>query len=167
MKKFLSILLAAVALTSMVEGSGKSSALYIGLHAEGEEHDGPRMVRPNAIDGKTHYFRVTPELVTRHFSAFRAFVAEDGASYGAVLQMNDEGQRAMALLCSTSQGKLARTIVNGKALDIIRIDSAGDDGNFVIWGGLDANDLKLFSQKLKRLDSGLPGEGSKKGKKSR
>jgi hypothetical protein len=94
-------------------------------------------------------------------------VSEDGATYGAALHLNDEGQRAMAVLVSTNQGRLARTIVNGRALDVIKIDKPGDDGYFIIWGGLGSNDLKLFTQKLKRLDGGLPGENEKKGKKSR
>ena len=167
MKKCLSIIFAVLSLASGVHGSGKSSGVYIGLHAEGDEQDGPRMVRPNMIDGKKHFFRVSPELVTRHFDSFRAFVAEDGATYGAALHLNDEGQRAMAVLCSTNQGRLARTIVNGRALDVIKIDRPGDDGYFIIWSGLGPDDLKLFSQKLKRLDGGLPGENGKKEKKSR
>jgi hypothetical protein len=167
MKSYVSIILAILFLTTAGYGSGKSSGLYIGLHAEGDENEGARMVKPNVIDGKTYYFRVSPELVVRHFDAFRAFVAEDGATFGAALHLNDEGQRAMAVLCSTNQGRLARTIVNGRALDIIKIDRPGDDGYFIVWSGLTQNDLKLFSQKLKRLDSGLPGENSKKSKKSR
>ena len=35
-----------------------------------------------------------------------------------------------------------------------------------VWGGLDAADLKLIGKKLKRLDSGVPGENEKKEKAS-
>lgn len=120
------------------------------------------MVRPNVIDGKTHYFRVSPDLVIRHFDAFRAFPSEDGGSYGAALHLNDEGLRAMAVMCSTNQGRLARTIVNGRAIDVIRIDRPGDDGYFIIWSGLTEADFKLFGKKLKRLDSGAAGNAKKK-----
>ncbi|HEX2749228.1 MAG TPA: hypothetical protein VHM91_14570 [Verrucomicrobiales bacterium] len=164
MKRHPFILSALLLLTSLAHAGNKSSGAYIGLHAEGDEVDGPKMVRPNVIDGQTHYFRISPELAIRHFDSFRAFTAEDGSSYGAALHLNDEGQRAMTVLCSTSRGRLARTIVNGKALDIIRIDRSGDDGFFIIWSGLSADDLKLIGKKLKRLDNGMPGE---KGKKSR
>ena len=104
--------------------------------------------------------------MTRHFEAFYAFVADNG-SYGAALRLNEEGQRAMLVMCSTNGGRLARTIVNGKLLDVLRIDKPGQDGYFIVWGGLNADDLKLFSKKLRRLDSGVPGEIEPKKKKSR
>lgn len=166
MKPLLSFLCASLFLTAAAHAGGKSSGLYVGIHAEGDEYDGPKMVRPNVINGKTVYFRISPEVVTRHFDAFQAFVADNG-SYGAALRLNDEGQRAMLVMCSTNRGRLARTIVNGKALDVIRIDRPGEDGYFVVWSGLTAEDLKLMEKKLKRLDEGLPGEEIKKKKKSR
>ncbi len=167
MKTLLSLFLAAVALTTAAFAGGKSAAPYVGIHAEGEEYEGPKMVRPNVVNGTKHYFRVSPEVVTRHFEAFRGFVAEDGASYGAALKLTAEGERAMAVMCTNNQGRLARTIVNGKALDVIRIDRAPQDGYFIVWSGLGQADLKLLSQKLKRLDSGLPGEEVKPAKKKR
>jgi hypothetical protein len=164
----LPVFFAVLLIPGMARGSGKSSAEpYIGIHAEGDEHDGPRMVRPNTINGKTHYFRISPEVVTRHFEAFHAFVAEDGGSYGAALRLNDEGRRAMSVMVTTNQGRLARTIVNGKALDIIRIDRTSEDGYFIVWGGLNPDDLKLMAKKLKRLDSGVPGEHVKEEKEKK
>jgi len=164
MKRLLSFLLACQLCISAAFAGGKSTGVYVGIHAEGDEHDGPKMVRPNVINGKPVYFRVTPEVVTRHFDAFQAFVADDG-SYGVALRLNEEGMRAMQVMCSTNRGRLARTIVNGKALDIIRIDQPGTDGNFVVWGGLTAEDLKLMGKKFKRLNGELPGEEVKKKKK--
>jgi len=161
MKQFLSVSLAVLVFSGAASGAGKSAGPYIGIHAEGDEHDGPKMVKPNVINGEKHFFRVSPEVVTRHFEAFRAFVSEDGASYGAALRLNEEGLRAMAMMVSMNQGRLARTIVNGKALDVIRIDRGGQDGYFIVWGGLSAADLKLMGKKLKRLDSGVPGENEK------
>jgi len=167
MKRLLNVLLATLIFTTAAHGSGKSAGPYIGIHAEGDEHDGPRMVKPSVINGEKRYFRISPEVVTRHFDAFHAFVAEDGASYGAALRLNDEGQRAMTVMVSTNQGRLARTIVNGKPLDIIRIDRGGNDGYFIVWGGLNGADLKLMGKKLKRLDSGVPGEHEKEKKEKK
>ena len=165
MKQIISVCLAVVAFAASARGSGKSGGPYIGIHAEGDVHDGPKMVRPAMINGKTHYFRISPEVVTRHFNAFHAFVAQDGASYGAALRLNEEGMRALEVMVTMNQGRLARTIVNGKPLDVIRIDRPGQDGYFIVWGGLDAADLKLMSKKLERLDGGLPGEKEKKKKR--
>lgn len=165
MKSLFAFLFSALLFTAAVHAGGKSSDPYVGIHAEGDETDGPTMVRPNVINGKKHFFRISPEVVTRHFEAFHAFVTEDGTSYGAALRLNEEGVRAMAVMCSLNQGRLARTIVNGKALDVIQIDKPSQDGYFIVWAGLDAADLKLLSKKLKRLDSGVPGENEKKKKK--
>ena len=159
-------LLLATAFTA--SAGGKSPSPYIGVHVQGDEFEGAKFVKPNVINGETKYFRILPDVATRHFSSFQAFVSENGASYGAALRLNDEGMRAMNVMCSTSQGRLARTIVNGKLLDIIHIDKAPADGYLIVWGGLDAEDLKLLSKKLNRLDDGMPGEAeAKKGKKSR
>jgi hypothetical protein len=145
---------------------GKSPAPYIGLHVQGDEYEGAKFVKPNVVNGETKYFRIIPDVTTRHFSAFQAFVSEDGASYGAALRLNDEGLRALNVMCTTSQGRLARTIVNGKLLDIIHIDRVPADGYVIVWSGLSEDDLKLMSKKLRRLDDGQPGEGQKR-KKSR
>lgn len=166
MKRLLSLLCASLCFTAVASAGGKSPGLYVGIHAEGDEYDGPKMVRPNEVNGKTVYFRISPEVVTRHFEAFHAFIAEDGGSYGAALHLNDAGMRAMQIMCSTNRGRLARTIVNGRALDVIRIDKPGEDGYFVIWKGLTPEDIQIMEKKLKRLDEGLPGAELKK-KKSR
>ena len=167
MKAVLAFLFSALFLVSSAHGGGKSATAYIGIHVEGDQTDGPKMVRPCVINGKEHFFRISPEVVTRHFEAFHAFVAEDGATYGAALRLNGEGLRAMQIMLSLNQSRLARTIVNGRALDILRLDKGRDDGYFIIWGGLGPEDLKLFSKKLKRLDSGVPGEDVKPEKKKK
>lgn len=169
MKTVVALLALLLATTFTASAGGKSAQAYIGLHVQGDEFEGAKFVKPNVINGETKYFRILPDVTTRHFSAFQAFMAEDGASYGVALRLNDEGMRAMSVMCSTSQGRLARTIVNGKLLDIIHIDKAPTDGYLIAWSGLNAEDLKLLGKKLQRLDDGMPGEAEekKKGKKSR
>ena len=166
MKASLALLFSLLALTTAARAGGKTPTAYIGIHVQGEEYEGDKFVQPNTINGEKKYFRLMPEVALRHFSAFQAFMAEDGASYGAALKLNDEGMRAMQVMCSNSQGRLARTVVNGKLLDIIHIDRVPADGYVIVWGGLTEEDFKIFGKKLKRLDGGMPGEGAKK-KKSR
>ena len=162
MKTALALLLSLFCLVSGARAGGKSAGPYIGIHVQGDEYEGAKFVKPNVINGQTKFFRILPDVAARHFAAFQAFMAEDGASYGVALRLNDEGERAMAVMCSTSQGRLARMIVNGKLLDIIHLDRAPADGYVIVWGGLDEGDLKLLSKKLRRLDGGMPGEGTKK-----
>lgn len=144
---------------------GKSAQAYVGLHVQGDEFEGEKFVRPNVINGQTKYFRIMPEVVTRHFSAFQAFMAQDGASYGVALRLNEEGLRAMDVTCVNNRGRLARIIVNGKLLDVVQIDNTPGDGYIIAWSGLDAADLKILGKKMKRLDDGMPGEEQKKGKR--
>lgn len=162
MKALLRLLCLFLMVQAPVIAGGSSPAPYIGIHVQGEEYEGSKFVVPNQVNGKTIYFRISPDVVTRHFESFHAFVSEDAASFGAALKMNDEGMRAMELMCTVSRGRLARTIVNGRALEVLRVDRPGNDGYFIIWSGLTHEDIKLFSKKLKRLDSGLPGEEDKK-----
>ncbi len=116
------------------------------------------MVREEVIGGERHYFRISPEVASRHFAGYSAFPAEDGASFGATLYLNAEGRRAVEVMCSTYQGKLGRVIVNGRAVDTLRIDRPGADGQIIIWQGLNVADLKSMSKKLKRVG----GEDPKK-----
>lgn len=166
MKTVLALFVLLLVTAFNAAAGGNSPSPYVGIHVQGDEHEGSKFVKPNTINGETKFFRILPDVATRHFSAFQAFVAEDGASYGVALRLNDEGMRAMNVMCSTSQGRLARTIVNGKLLDVVHIDRVPADGYVIVWGGLNEDDLKLMSKKLKRLDDGQPGENQgKKGKK--
>lgn len=159
MKRVLTGLLLIFCLVpSLLEAAGKNNGPFISLHPEGAEDEGQRMVRRDESGGQVHYYRISPEISGRHFGAYTAFMAEDGASYGAVLYLNEEGGRAMQVMCSTFQGKLARIIVNGRPVDTVRIDRAPKDGRVVIWSGLGKEDFKMFdkSKKLKRIGGENP-----------
>lgn len=149
---------------SLVSGeamaAAKNEGPFIAMHPEGTKDEGQRMVRPDQQGGQERWFRISPEVSGRHFSGYTAFMAEDGASYGAVLHLNDEGTRAVQVMCSTFQGKLARIIVNGRPVDTVRIDRPPADRRIIIWSGLGKADFKAFdkSRKLKRVGGENPGQ---------
>lgn len=154
MKRVLAgILMIFCLVPSLLEAAAKNNGPFISLHPEGSSDEGQRMVRPDETGGVRRYYRISPEVSGRHFGGYTAFMAEDGASFGAVLYLNEEGGRAMQVLCSTFNGKLARIIVNGRPVDTVRIDRAPTDGKVVIWSGLSKEDFKAFdkSKKLKRI----------------
>lgn len=162
MNRLLRLLLCAITLVvaaPSLYASGGSPGAYIGLHVQGEEYEGSKFVVPSQVDGKPYFFRVVPDVSARHFKAFRAFPAEDG-SFGVILYLSENGQRAMDIMTQTNRGRLMRTIVNGRVVGTLTIDGDVRDGKFVIWSGLDAPDLKLMSKKLKRMDVPAPGERS-------
>lgn len=158
MIRFARTLLILVALICPALAGGKAPKLYIGFHPEGSSEEGPRLVRPDIVSGKTRYFRISPELSVRHFSSYSAFAAEDGATWGAKLVLNDDGKRAMEVMVSTYQGKLVRILVNGRAVDILKIDRNSGDGEVVIWQGLTKQDLILMDKQLRRVGGEDPAK---------
>ncbi len=153
-------LLRLVSLMALLTGSlaagGRSTPLYIGFHSEADETDNPKMMRQEVIDGEVYRFHVSPDLVTRHFSSFYSFAADDG-SIGVALKLTEAGLQAHQVMVSMVRGKLTRVIVNGRPVDVQRITAPRNfDGYMVIWQGLTEADLKLMSKKLRRLDPPEP-----------
>ncbi len=164
--KLLRTIFTLMILAGSTFGSSKSPGLYIGFHAEGDEVEGPKFVRPDVVGGEKHYFRVSPELVARHFDGFYPFSASDGTS-GVALRLNTEGQRAYQVMCSTNQGRLLRAIVGNQAVDVVKVDgNATADGYIVIWRGLTDEHFLLMEKKMKRLD-GLKTQPPEKKKKEK
>ncbi len=154
MKRVIACLLLVLGLMSGgALAAGKNNGPFISIHPEGSEDEGRRMVRPDEVGGQQRWFRISPEVSGRHFSGYTAFLSEDGSSYGAALYLNDEGARALLVMCSTFQGKLGRIIVNGRPVDTVRIDRAPADRRIIIWSGLTKDDFKAFdkSKKLSRI----------------
>lgn len=108
------------------------------------------MVRPDMVGGEKKYFRISPEVSGRHFGAYAAFMADDG-SFGVAFQLKEEGVRALQVLCSNYQGKLARIIVNGRPVETLRLDQPPADGRVIVWSGLNRQDLELFDKSMKRF----------------
>lgn len=129
--------------------AGKPKGPFIGMHPEGDKNEGPRMVRPDNVGGQVVFFRISPEVSGRHFGAYAPFMADDG-SFGVQLQLKEEGERAVQVMCSTYQGKLVRIIVNGRPVDTVRLDRPPTDGKIIIWTGLTKQDLLLFDKSMKR-----------------
>ena len=161
MKRAISLGLLLITLfTGGLLAAAKNKGPFIGMHPEGTEEEGPRMVRPDAVGGQKRWFRISPEVSGRHFGAYTPFAAPDGNGMGAVLYLNEQGTRAVMVMCSTFQGKLARILVNGRPVDTVRIDRPQADRKIVIMGGLTIEDFKAFdkSGRLKRIDGNGPAE---------
>lgn len=152
------LVLALAAVAPPCHAGGKSPGLYIGFHPEGEESEGPRLVRPDTVGGKKRWFRISPELSTRHFRAYTPFLSEDGATWGAALQLTEEGERAARGLAANFSGRLVRIVVNGRSVDTVLIDRHPEDGYMIIWRGLTAKDFELMNRKLRRIGGEAPSK---------
>ncbi len=154
MKRAIGFFLLALTLVSgSLWAAAKNKGPFIAIHPEGGEDEGQRMVRPDEVGGQTRWFRISPEVSGRHFAGYAPFASEDGYTFGAALYLNDEGTRAVQVMCSTFQGKLGRVIVNGRPVDTLRIDRPPTDRRIIIWGGLTKEDFTAFdkSGKLRRI----------------
>lgn len=159
MKRTLSLVLLLMTLLSGgLLAAAKNKGPFIGMHPEGSEDEGPRMVSPEQLGGKKRWFRSSPEVGGRHFGGYTPFAAPDGNGMGAVLYLNESGMRAAMVMCSTFNGKLARILVNGRPVDTVRIDRPPADGKIIIVGGLGMEDFKMFdkSGRMKRIGGDLP-----------
>ncbi|MDB6133678.1 MAG: hypothetical protein JWM59_1921 [Verrucomicrobiales bacterium] len=150
MLRFLRLLFCLLLIPVSALAAGKSKGPFIGMHPEGDSQEGPRMVRPDMINGEKKFFRISPEVSGRHFGGYTAFMAQDG-SFGAAFKLKEEGVRAVQILCSTYQGKLVRIIVNGRPVDVQQIDQPPTDGRIIVWSGLNRQDLLLFDKSMKRI----------------
>ena len=154
MKRAISMILLLVALCSGgLDAAAKNKGPFIGMHPEGSEDEGPRMVRPDTVGGQQRWFRTSPEVTGRHFGGYEPFAAADGNGMGALLYLNDEGARAAMVMCSTFNGKLARILINGRPVDTVRIDRPPADRKITIISGLTLEDFKAFdkSGRMKRI----------------
>ncbi len=132
--------------------STKAPGLYIGLHSEGLEVEGPKFVRPDLVGNDRYFFHISPEMRERHFDGFFPFQAEDG-TFGVALHMNEAGLRAYEVMCSSCSGKLLRAVVGGQAVDMLRVDGTRSrDGYIIIWRGFTNQHFVLMEKKLRRLD---------------
>jgi len=153
MKLLLPLLLLFV-LPALAPGSGKSPGFSISFHAEGDEFEGPRMVRGDSEegpDGKRHFFRISPVVTNRNFKGFYSFPADDG-TYGAAFRLDDTGWESVMQTAAVDSGKLMRVIVSGRPVDFIRIDKPRhDDHLIIVWKGLTEKDLKELRSKYKEI----------------
>lgn len=150
MIRFIRLLFYLLLFPSLGLGAGKTKGPFIGMHPEGDENEGPRMVRGEVLAGRKIWFRISPEVSGRHFSGYAPFAAADG-TFGVALQLNAEGGRAVLVMCSTYPGKVVRIIANGHPVDAQRIAKPPSDGRIIIWQGLSRADLLLFDKTLKRF----------------
>lgn len=150
MFRFFRLLFCILLVPSLGLSAGKTKGPFIGMHPEGGENEGQRMVRPDSVGGRKVWFRISPEVSGRHFGGYAPFAASDG-TFGVALQLKEEGMRAVQIMCSTYPGKLARIIVNGRPVDTLRIDKPPTDGRIIIWSGLSRADLLLFDKSMKRF----------------
>lgn len=131
---------------------GKSGGPHVAWLVEGEELEGPKMVRRDVVpapDGVLHYFRTTPMVSTIDITGMTPIPADNG-TWGAVFYLNEKGWRSLQATVATDSGKLLRVMLNGRPIEFQRIEKpALEDHIICIWSGISDADLSLLKRRFK------------------
>jgi hypothetical protein len=150
MKTLLAWILASVGLLISSYAGGRAS-FNLRLEVQGDEFEGPRMVRPELVGEKELWFRVVPVITSSNVKSFTPFTADNG-SYGVALKVDEDGWKNIREIGSTSVGKLLRTRVNGRTVQMMRVDAPKvDDYTVIIWRGLTEENLKEMRKVFKEI----------------
>lgn len=148
-------------LTPLASANGKKAdKANITFHVEVDKTEGSKFVFPQVILGQTHYFSTTPELGTGDVATIRPFPADDGATHGATIQLNPRGTGRLTAVSGGNIGRLMLVFINGRLINVLRIDQMINDGTIVIWSGIGDADLAALEE-----IAPLPGESSADWKK--
>jgi len=89
------------------------------------------------------WFRQGASFKTRDIEAHRPFPSphnDDG--YGMIFKLDKDSVRRLKLLTTDNNGKHLLVLMNGKAVDMLRIDKPVTDGIICVWRGLSASDVR-------------------------
>ena len=92
-----------------------------------------------------------PIMSLKHFEKFKSFMADDG-SYGMVLYTPKEYRLRLYTETQQNLGKHLLPVIDGLAFDPLLIDQGINDGQLIIWGGLNGYDLRRISETLEAVD---------------
>ncbi len=135
----------------LLAGGKKDDRLVVQFNLQGADSDGPKMSVPQEVAGRRVFFRLSPEISTVDIESFRPFPADDGITYGMMFKLNRVGARRLSAITNANLGKLLMARVNGRALDVIKIDKAINDGLIVVWQGITTREIGLADSMMPRI----------------
>ncbi len=144
------LLLTAVApLLTNCQQNSKPYPLFFLTESRGSE-EGSNFL---AKFGSRYYTRV-PMLSLEHFARFRSFLNDDG-SYGVELFVKPEFRNRLYSETMNNVGRHMLPVMDGMAFAPMKIDKPIQDGELVIWGGLNGYDLKQIGRTVTPVDEEL------------
>jgi len=159
--RFLAPILILLFSLSFSYGSGKKAPpMSITFHLESNPDPGKKLTfKANTLLGPKH-FRRSPEIRTSHIAAFTSFASPHNQNeYGLILKLNRDGQTALNRFTTQHKGAHILAFLNGRPVDILRVDRTVSDGIICIWRGVSAAEIKMADTLVPRI-----GEDPKKWK---
>lgn len=144
--------LAAALLFLLAASASAASHCTFRVHVAANKNDGAAFAQPiRALSGKNVFIEKTAWLSERDVKAFYPYRSADGASYGALLQLDDHGRTVLDTLSVERRGSSLFIFVDGRALTELRVDRRVSDGKIYLASGLTEADIKLMSKDWKLL----------------
>jgi hypothetical protein len=145
--------LLVVALTFLALATVRASShCTFRVHATASQGDSAVFAQPiRSLAGKNVFIERTAWLSERDVKAFYPYKSADGASYGALLQLDDHGQTILDTLSVERRGSQLFVFVNGRPLTELQIDKRVSDGKIYLASGLTQEDIRLMAKDWKLL----------------
>jgi hypothetical protein len=122
------------------------------VHIAANARDSAVFAQPiRLLGGKDVFIEKTAWLTERDVKAFYPYRSADGASYGALLQLDDHGQTVLDTLSVEHRGAMLFIFVNGRPLTELQVDRRVTDGKIYLASGLTEADIKLMAKDWKLL----------------
>lgn len=145
--------LLAIAFSFFLAGSALAgSHCTFRVHLTANKNDGDMFAQPvRSLSGKMVHIERTAWLSELDVTAFYPYKSADGASYGALLQLDDHGRTILETLSVEHRGETLFLFVNGRPLTELLIDKRVKDGRIYLPSGLAQNDIRLMAKDWKIL----------------
>lgn len=145
------VLLSTLLVPTALAGGKKAEKLVVSFHLQGDAAEGPKHVFPQLTAGQQIHYRINPEFSTRDVVAFTSFPADDGVSYGVILQLGKQARMRLTSISAANRGNYLLALVNGQVRDAVVIDRGVDDGLLVIWQRITAAEIRAADELMPRI----------------
>jgi hypothetical protein len=143
-------LLATAAPQALAGAKKKKFTTTVRIFPEANSMDGEQFAAPVRIPYPPYQIHISklPIITELEIDGFRSYPQEDG-TYGALFYLSRRGQIALETVSLERPRTYLYVVINGRPLFPVFIDRPARDGKFYVKSGLQALDLKLFSENFK------------------
>jgi len=163
MRKLFTLFFLFVLPSFCLANGDKAPDVVVTFHLESAPVPGKKMTfNWQTMVGRKH-FRISSEFKTSDIVGHRPFPSphvED--QYGMIFKFDRDAKRRLHQLTINNNGKHLIVFMNGKPVDMLKIDKPVDDGIICVWRGLLPSDVHKADKLVPRI-----GEDKKVWKKRR
>ena len=151
--KYLSVCLLFLLFPTLCFANGKKAPkIVVTFHLESPPDPGKKMTFEWQTSIGKKNFRVTSEFKTHEIVGQRPFPSPHSETeYGMIFQFDRDAKRRLAQLTTANKGKYLICFINGKPIDMLKIDQTVNDGIICVWRGLMPSDVHKADELVPRI----------------